>query len=187
MPRPFPILLVAVALLAASAGYLWHRHQVARVGQSVAPVVVASQAPTEASVYTWSFADLSGDMVPIERWRDRILVVNFWATWCAPCLREIPAFVDLQAQYADRGLQFVGIALDEAAAVAPFVVEQQMNYPVLVGDDTVIRYMQTLGNEIGGLPYTAVLDAAGTIRFTHQGEWPRADAEAAILEVLPEG
>lgn len=177
--RPYTLILVALAMLAGSAGYVTHR--VMTPPATAAPVVVGAAAPAAAPAdpgapLDWSFTDLDGVPVPLERWRGRLLVVNFWATWCPPCLREIPAFVDLQARLGDRGLQFVGIALDQPEAVAPFVAEKGMNYPVLVGSDDVIRYMQTLGNTIGGLPYTAVISVDGELLKTHQGEWEAAAA-----------
>ncbi|MEQ8496997.1 MAG: TlpA disulfide reductase family protein, partial [Gammaproteobacteria bacterium] len=108
----------------------------------------------------------------------------FWATWCPPCLREIPAFVALQQEHREDGLQFIGIALDEPAPVADFTAEKGINYPVLVGSNEVVRLMQALGNAIGGLPYTVVLDASGEVVLTHQGEWAAEEAAAALGEFL---
>lgn len=191
MIRPGHVALAAAALLGASAGYVAHRGLSAPV--SPAPTALAAaEAPAPApdpagGPLAWSFADLDGAPVPLERWRGRLLVVNFWATWCPPCLREIPAFVDLQARLGEAGLQFVGIALDQPEAVGPFVAERGMNYPVLVGNDDVVRYMQTLGNAIGGLPYTAVISPEGEVLETHQGEWEAADAEAVLRAHLAGG
>ena len=95
-----------------------------------------------------------------------------------------PAFIALQQQYADQGLQFVGIALDQAPAVSTFVAEKGVNYPVVIGDDDVLRLMQHLGNQIGGLPYTAVLTGDGQVRYTHQGEWAADEAEELLLSFM---
>lgn len=173
--------LTAVALLAGTAGYVVHRQSLPeRPVELPAPVGGAVAAGSPVTPLDWSFADLDGRATPLANWRGKLLVVNFWATWCPPCLREIPAFMDLQARHAERGLQFIGIALDEPAAVAPFVAEKDVNYPVLVGNEVVVRFMQALGNEIGGLPYTAVLSPDGQVLETHQGEWEAAAAAAAI-------
>jgi len=110
--------------------------------------------------------------------------VNFWATWCPPCVKELPAFVRLQRKYGPQGLQFVGIALDGREEVANFVAEHGIDFPVLVGEEDVARYMQRLGNTIGALPYTVVVAPDGTIHHTQQGEWPEADAARVIAAAL---
>jgi len=89
----------------------------------------------------------------------------------------------LQQRYGGQGLQLVGIALDKAAAGAPFVAEKGVNYPVLFGDDQVIRLMQAFGNEIGGLPYTVIINA-GEVVYRHQGEWHADDAQARLKALL---
>ena len=180
--KPAHIGFVALALLAGSAGYAVHRH----VAGSAAPLeLIADERPaTPAKTLDWSFADLEGKHQTLAQWRGQVLVLNFWATWCPPCLREIPVFIDLQRRYADRGLQLVGIALDQAEAVRPFVTEKAVNYPVLTGDEDVVRFMQTLGNTIGGLPYTAVIGRDGQLVATHQGEWEAESAEAAVAKAL---
>lgn len=189
MIRPLHVALVALALLSGSAGFVAHRALSGPVAPAPVTLEPASAArspdtPPGDGTLDWAFSDLGGESVSLERWRGRLLVVNFWATWCPPCLREIPAFVDLQARYGDRGVQFVGIALDHPEVVAPFVAEKGMNYPVLVGNDDVVRYMQALGNAIGGLPYTAVISPAGEVLETHQGEWESAAAEAVLAALL---
>ena len=180
--KPAHIGFVALALLAGSAGYAVHRHV---AGSAAPPELIADERPaTPAETLDWSFADLEGKHQTLAQWRGQVLVLNFWATWCPPCLREIPVFIDLQRRYADRGLQLVGIALDQAEAVRPFVTEKAVNYPVLTGDEDVVRFMQTLGNTIGGLPYTAVIGRDGQLVATHQGEWEAESAETAVAKAL---
>jgi len=115
-----------------------------------------------------------------------VLVVNFWATWCPPCLKEIPAFVELQRQHGAAGLQFVGVALDAQEEVASFVAKREINYPILFGEEDVARYMQEQGNKIGALPFTLVFDRSGTLRHAQQGEWAAADAARKLTELLAE-
>ncbi len=187
--RVYPLVLVALALIAGTAGYVTHRvfsaPEVA-VDQAtpIAPVLpTATASPTTAepgAPLDWSFVDLDGQRQALKQWRGEVTVLNFWATWCPPCLREIPAFIDLQTRFEAAGLSFVGIALDKSEVVKPFVANKGINYPVVVGDQNVVKFMQTLGNAIGGLPYTAVLDARGEVVYTHQGEWEAADAEAFL-------
>ncbi len=144
-----------------------------------APRALLSVAKEEARI-----KDLEGREHSLSEWGGKILVVNFWATWCPPCVVEIPAFIKLQADFGARGLQFVGIALDDPKAAAKFATERAINYPILVGDDDVARLMESLGNTIGALPYTVVFDRQGQIVHTHQGEWAPADARQLLEPLL---
>jgi thiol-disulfide isomerase/thioredoxin len=128
--------------------------------------------------------DLEGREHSLSEWAGKILVVNFWATWCPPCVVEIPAFIKLQTDFEARGLQFVGIALDDPQAAAKFATERAINYPILVGDDNVARLMEGLGNTIGALPYTVVFDRQGQVVHTHQGEWTPAAARQLLEPLL---
>ena len=164
---------VLVALVGLSAGLLSHRY---------APATSTATAQEEA--LGARFADLDGKPRALSEWRGKVLVVNFWATWCPPCLKEIPAFVELQRRFGEDGLQFVGVALDARDQVATFVRDHAVNYPVLAGEEDVARYMQQMGNGIGALPFTLVFDAEGKVRHVQQGEWSGADAEAVIRPLL---
>lgn len=173
--------LVALALmLAGASGYAGYRLS----GWHAEPAETPAARLAAPGLETAVFADLEGRPRQLAEWKDKLLVVNFWATWCPPCLTEIPGFVELQDRLGERGLQFVGVALDEPAAVAAFVAEHRVNYPVLVGQDEVARYMQALGNTIGALPFTAVLDADGRALHHEQGEWEAAEAEAVLGPML---
>ena len=81
----------------------------------------------------FNLADVSGNQHNISEWQGKIRIINFWATWCPPCLKEIPEFIALQKQYADKGLQFIGIAIDDQEAVAEFLATNKINYPILIG------------------------------------------------------
>ncbi|HMM74514.1 MAG TPA: TlpA disulfide reductase family protein [Gammaproteobacteria bacterium] len=166
-------LVVALGAVAAGAGYwLQHRGAASRPAGAVSSVLDAS------------VADLNGTPRRLDEWRGKLVVLNFWATWCPPCLKEMPAFVRLQRRYGERGLQFVGIALDTREDVAKFVQEHGIDFPILAGEDDVARYMLRLGNTIGALPFTVVVDRDGAVRHTHQGEWPEAEAERIISGLL---
>lgn len=114
--------------------------------------------------------DLQNRPHQIGEWDGKVLVVNFWATWCSPCRKEIPQFIALQREFGKRGLQFLGIAIDDPDAVREFVQSLALNYPVLVGEQDAIEVAKAYGNLIGALPYTAVVDRKGMIVLTHQGE-----------------
>lgn len=176
-------LAFAVAALSAYAGY---RLSLARVpaGTGATAVSPAMAAAPAVDPFALRIADLDGRERSLSEWRGKILVVNFWGTWCPPCVVEIPEFVHLQQEWGERDLQFVGIALDDPAAVAAFVTDKGVNYPVLVGEDVVTDLMRVLGNRIGGLPYTVVFDRAGQVVHVQQGEWKTAAARAVLEPLL---
>ena len=109
-----------------------------------------------------------------------IIVLNFWATWGPPCLREIPTLIKLQNKYREYGIFFLGVALDDITEVSAFLTDMKMNYPVLVGDQRVIKMMEGLGNSIGALPYTVVLNKERNVVYSHQGEWLEGPADKLL-------
>ena len=166
------VLIVVVALLAGTAGYI------TRIARDPAPGVATASAQVQSKPLThWAFEDLNGESQHLSNWSGKFLVINFWATWCPPCLKEIPSFVRLQQAYQNQGIQFIGIALDRVDAVTTYAEKAGINYPVLIGGDNVAEFMRDLGNKIGALPFTAVIDRSGNIVKSHQGEWHEAPAE----------
>lgn len=174
----FTLLALIVAAAAAGGGYALNS---ARHGSSTDTTASPS---ADAAWRQASFKDLKGTAHRLDEWSGRVLVLNFWATWCPPCRREIPAFVDLQRRYQDAGLQFVGIALDEVANVQPFIAEERVNYPMLIGGSEITMFMQTLGNGVGALPFTVVIDRSGKVLARHQGEWQATLLDAYLLPLL---
>ncbi|MFE8031912.1 TlpA family protein disulfide reductase [Thiohalocapsa marina] len=129
-------------------------------------------------------ADLSGRQVALGEWAGKVVVLNYWATWCPPCLREIPVLAALQAEVGAERLQVIGIAIDRLDAVARFLQQQDVGYPVLLGDADAIEASRRLGNRTSGLPFTAVFDRRGTPVFSHTGEIRRQEIEQHILPLL---
>ena len=132
-----------------------------------------------------SLPDLNGKEQPLSQWKGKVLIVNFWATWCAPCREEMPEFVKLQKEYGDRGVQFVGIAVDDPAKVKQFATELGLNYPALIGGYGAVELSKSLGNSVGALPYTLILDRAGSISRTQLGPIKTADLREIIAQLLP--
>ena len=111
-------------------------------------------------------------------------MVNFWATWCAPCREEIPGFVRLQERYGARGLQFVGIAIDQPDKVAEFAREFRINYPLLIGGLETMELLRQVGNRAGVLPYTLVIDRKGNLVSREPGGLKEARLESIIQPLL---
>lgn len=106
---------------------------------------------------------------PIGQWKGKVLVINFWATWCVPCREEMPEFVKVQSELGARGLQFVGIAIDQVDKVKAFAGELGLNYPALIGGYGAIELSKTLGNRVGALPFTVIVDRKGNVAHTQLG------------------
>ncbi|MBK7421859.1 MAG: TlpA family protein disulfide reductase [Propionivibrio sp.] len=117
------------------------------------------------SLFSLTLPDLAGRPQPIAQWRGKVLVVNYWASWCAPCVREMPFFSRLQEHYAGWGVQFIGIGLDDVEKMQAFASTTPVAYPLLVSDFT----NQSLFLEIKGLPLTLVIARDGHVEITHLG------------------
>ncbi len=119
--------------------------------------------------------DVGGTPQPLAQWKGKVIVVNFWATWCAPCREEMPEFMRAQQELGPKGLQFVGIAVDSADKIAQFAGEMHLNYPALVGGFGAMELSRTFGNTVLALPFTVVIDRSGHIAHTQLG--PLRDAK----------
>lgn len=130
--------------------------------------------------------DLSGQLRSVSEWDGQVLIINFWATWCPPCLREIPHFISLQEELAPKGVQFVGIAIDELDSVKEFATRQGINYPILVGDDEGegVEIAKRYGNRLGALPYSVVIARDGRITARHAGELSESQLRELIKGLL---
>jgi thiol-disulfide isomerase/thioredoxin len=128
--------------------------------------------------------DLDDRPQTIDDWRGKVVVVNFWATWCGPCREEIPLFVQLQSRYASRGLQFIGIAIDRPEKVRPFALELGMNFPILIGGAETIEVGRKLGNRAGVLPFTVVLARDGRIVASTVGAAKPDKLESLLTSLL---
>jgi len=144
----------------------------------------AAQAMVERQAPGFELPDLDDRLRNSSEWAGQVVVLNFWATWCPPCRSETPAFVELQEQYATDGVQFVGVAIDNKESVQDFVDTYGVNYPVLIGEDRAIEIAKAYGNRFGALPYTAIIDRSGKIRFVQRGELSRETAEQNIARLL---
>ncbi|NBC46682.1 MAG: redoxin domain-containing protein [Gammaproteobacteria bacterium] len=127
---------------------------------------------------------LDGREVRSSSWAGKLLVLHFWASWCLPCQREMAILDSWQQRYANRGLQVVGISIDRADAVARFLDDHPVNYPILLGNIETVRLSKQLGNRTGGLPFTVIFDAVGRRIFSQTGKLDGAVLDAEIAPRL---
>lgn len=128
--------------------------------------------------------DAQGREVQLAGWRGQPLVVNFWATWCPPCVVEMPELSEMQHDYAARGLQIIGIGVDSDKNIRQFAEKMPMSYPLLVAGAGGTELTRRFGNTSGSLPFTAVVDRDGRIRHRILGRFDNADLRAAIAATL---
>ncbi|SMG67205.1 Redoxin domain protein [methanotrophic bacterial endosymbiont of Bathymodiolus sp.] len=113
---------------------------------------------------------MNGQQQNLYQWHGQIIMLNFWATWCGPCQIEIPDFIDLQVQYADQGLQIIGVGLDEPGKLRNYVRTVGINYPILQADpERQYNLLKQWGNPFGVLPFTVIIGKDGHLVFMQQG------------------
>ena len=161
-------LIIIVALLALGGGIV--------AKGFLSPVQQTSPMPLP-DIY---LPDVSGKLHSISEWKGKVLVINFWATWCPPCLKEIPEFIALQEQYAAYGVQFIGIAIDDQDSVEEYLASAKINYPILIGGVSGIALAHQLGNGADAVPFTLVVNKQGQIIHQQPGEFTREK----IMEVI---
>lgn len=113
--------------------------------------------------------DLQGQPHRLDEWKGKLRIVNFWATWCAPCRSEIPLLAATRGQYRQQGVEVIGVAVDQPAEVRAFFASGQSAYPILVAEQQGQALMKAYGNPYAALPFTVLIDAAGKIVQRHQG------------------
>lgn len=176
---------VGVAGIAALAGYWWSEARLF-TGAPEATQQINIQATALIGKHRPEFVlpDLEGRPRSPADWSGKVLVLNFWAKWCPPCLVEIPAFMRLQDKYAERGVQFVGIALHTPDEVLDFVHAKGINYPILTGMLEVMRVAELYGNTAGALPYTVIIDRKQQVAFIRRGPLSENETEQQINSLL---
>ena len=111
-----------------------------------------------ADLLSASFPDAAGRPQRLNQWLGKPVVVNFWATWCAPCLEEVPLLVDFHRHYASKGVEVVGICADQVVKMLEFASSYKIGYTLLVADASVFTLLRKIGNSPGVLPYSVVVD-----------------------------
>lgn len=184
------LIFAVVAFIAGSGGYFLAMVMSTGSGQGgpgPAPAEMEAVRPPAVEDLLgqrrpdFTLSDMHGKLVSARDFDGRIWLVNFWATWCTPCVEEMPMLSRLQQENEDRGLQVVGIALDDAERAAEFAAGLAISYTVLVGKTDVVLTGRRFGNATGMLPFSVLIDSDGVIRWTHLGALSREELQRQIL------
>ena len=189
MQRSF--LIFATAFIALMAGALFYAARFPV--QTAAPVAAAPPPAIELSYEpvfpAFQLADLDGNQHDFSEWAGKHRLVNFWATWCAPCRREIPLLKTFQDEYGENGFLVIGVAVDFPDQVAQYAESAEFNYPILVGQEDAMAVAESSGVDFIGMPFTMIVAADGELLNSHIGEIVKADLEhiVKVLTMLDNG
>ena len=175
------IFAVLTLIATAAFGYFFY----AGLEQETAPATsqVVAPAPAHNTRIDFTLPDLEGNEHQISEWDGKARLINFWATWCAPCRREIPLLKKTQTAHAENNLQVIGIAVDDLEPVIAYAEEAEFNYPVLIGQEDAMAAAEASGIEFIGLPFTMIVAPDGQLIKAHIGEI-HEDQMALIIETF---
>jgi peroxiredoxin len=148
------------------------------------PVAADSAAQAPRNAPDFELKDIEGKVHHLSDYKGKVVILNFWATWCPPCKKEIPDFIELQKQYGEQGVQFLGIAMDDEGLdkVKPWVASHNLSYPILLPDGKVASSY----GEMSSIPVTYFIDRKGMIRNTFIGMRTRPIFEAELKTLMGE-
>lgn len=178
MKRVAYVALAVGAAGAGAAGYLAYQ----QCTRNVAPPPPPAAPPMQLAqrVPDFKLADREGKTRSLADWQGKSLIVNFWATWCAPCRREIPLLGRLQQRYGPDGFQVIGIAADYRDKVVAYANDAHIEYPLLIGEQEALDAATAFGIQVVGFPFTVFSDRQGRVVVCHVGELTQPIAEAIL-------
>jgi len=183
-----PTLMTALLSAATLAGYAAYRLTLGTAEPELLPAAALAGAPALADeLPDIVLSDIDGTPTPLATWADGAMLVNFWATWCAPCLREIPMLKEFHAEH--ESIEVIGIAVDRVEPVVEYAADMVFNYPILVGQADAYEAMATFRNEAQVMPFSAFTAPGGAVLGVHYGELHAEHLEnfAATIELLHDG
>ena len=175
MNRRQLIIIVAISLLALLGGVLTSQW-IYKTGLASDPAVKAFFANS------WQTPD--GKTVNTQDWQGKVLVVNFWASWCPPCVEEMPALDKLQQEFLQQNVLFVGIGIDSPSNIREFLSKTPVSYPIVIGGLEGSNLSKQLGNTQGALPYTIIINSKGKAVFSKLGKISEDELRKAIKEAI---
>jgi len=180
-----PIIFISILIISGVTGFGLQRVLTSSDTQNL-PIALP---PTDKSVIgkprpSFELKDIEGNTRKMTEWDGKVLLVNFWATWCPPCKKEIPSFMELQEEYGSKGFQVIGLAIDDEDSVKDYADTMGMNYPIMAAELTAMEIARLYGNRVNALPFTAFVDREGKIVLTKPGEISKNDAEEIINKLL---
>jgi thiol-disulfide isomerase/thioredoxin len=119
--------------------------------------------------FTSQLMDKSGQMQAMNQWQGKPLIINFWASWCVPCVQEMPELAELQKELSPKGVALIGIGIDSPDNIRQFAAERKIDYPLLIGGLSGTELSRQLGNKTGGLPFTVLIGSDGKVKKTYLG------------------
>jgi cytochrome c biogenesis protein CcmG/thiol:disulfide interchange protein DsbE len=194
--RMIAVAVTAVALLAIAIPFVWQPHveaEPATTSASADPAPAAAATGSEETAacmadakpanFNFTVKDVDGNEVSLSSYKGKVVLLNFWATWCGPCKAEIPGFVRLQDKYRDKGLVIVGYSVDDTADKAKaYAAEYKMNYPILLGEGR--EDVQDAYGPIWGIPASFIISKDGKVCRKHMGIAPEAVFEKEVAALL---
>jgi thiol-disulfide isomerase/thioredoxin len=181
------VVLAAVAALAGAGGYYLYAQRVAPDPEATATATTEPAAAPAltlaATVPHFQLADREGQLRSLADWQGKSLIVNFWATWCAPCRREIPLLQQIARERGQDGFQVIGIAADFRDKVIEYAEQMGIEYPLLIGEQDALDAATAFGVDAVGFPFTIFTDARGRVIVLHMGELTSPQARL-ILDVV---
>lgn len=177
-------LLLAVAVFSGWIAYTLTQTATSPSDGNATPASIsAAQADVLRILMNAPLVDMTGKQLTLKSWEGKILVVNYWATWCPPCRAEMPGFSRLAEKYAGSNVQFVGIGVDQADNIRQFSTENPVHYPLIVGSQEHFSLAASLGNPSQGMPFTLVIDATGHLHSVKLGRMTESDLEQRLLRL----
>ena len=164
----------SVALISLFAGVMWQRYS-ASLGVSIHQV-------NELREYENHWRPLNvTEPVAVDDWKDKAVVVNFWGSWCPPCIEEMPLLDKFNTEHGEQGVQVVGVVIDQEEAAKAFLESNQIRFPSVIADMQVTNeLMESLGNKDGVLPFTVAFSKSGEREFMRQGPVTEEDLQTLI-------
>ena len=144
----------------------------------------ASDSVSTEALFAASFPDENGKTQALKQWQGKVIVLNFWATWCPPCREEMPELSTLNTKYRNKNVVVLGIATDDVALIKEFSKTTKVSYPLLAADMAGSDLAFNLGNNQDVLPYTVIIKADGTIAKTYFGRLSMPELEETLNKLF---